>query len=490
MGKVQYLLMEDRASLNHTRQGSYHGAARPGSIAGVRDLSLDAVRRLGCNVDPCMVSGVTFVSATGDGQQPESAPAARDIRLSGFGNRAEVSAAWAWLDSQTAASAAELVSLAKATGRVLADTVVAGGDVPDKSRSAENGFAVRAAECDGANAYNPMTLALLQPGTDKLAPGSACTVATGWTLPAGADAVLPFEAAQLTTAHMLEVLAPVAPGTGIERRRPGPRAGTPLLAGGKRLRPQDVSCLATLGIDSVSVLPRPRVALVVPGAKSGPDALTPLLRALLARDEALVEPIPVHGDDEHALATTLTNPTVGDCDLVLLAGRSGAGLDDTAAPAVMAARGTLALHGIALRPGGATGLGTLPIARGRGRGEATIPIILLPGDPLACLFAYDLLAARLVRRLAGAVSVCPYPAGEFELARKIVSELGTKEIVPVRLAGGVAQPIGIDAGLAAGVQADGFVVVAEASEGYPACARVRVHLYDPGPIGAAQDMMA
>jgi molybdopterin molybdotransferase len=83
-----------------------------------------------------------------------------------------------------------------------------------------------------------------------------------------------------------------------------------------------------------------------------------------------------------------------------------------------------------------------------------------------------------VRRLAGAGTVSPYPVSEFELGRKIVSGIGLVEVVPVRLTGGRVAPIGIDAGLAGLLRADGFVVVPEASEGYPAASRVRVHLYD------------
>jgi len=433
---------------------------------------------------------MTLVSATRDAQRQKamSNQGRRDIRQSGFSDRAEVSAAWAWLDRQSAASEAEVVRAAEATGRVLADTVLASGDLPDRPRSGENGYAVRAAECDGASAYNPLVLALSEPGIDDLAFASASPVATGWMLPAGADAVLPFEAAQSGDGRMLEVLAPVAPGTGIESWRHEPPAGSTLLAGWHRLRPQDVCCLAAMGFESVSVLRRPRVALVVPGAKSGPDALTPLLRALLARDEAAVEQIPVDGADELALATALTSPGIEDCNLVLLAGRSGAGLDDTAPLAVNAAGGALALHGLALRPGGTTGLGTLP--RGRGHEAADcIPLMLLPGEPFACLVAYDMLAARLVRRLAGAGTALPYPVAEFELARKIVSGIGMVEIVPVRLVGKQILPIGADAGLAGVVQADGFVVVAGTSEGYAAGARVRVHLYDMRRMRTGQDML-
>jgi molybdopterin molybdotransferase len=292
--------------------------------------------------------------------------------------------------------------------------------------------------------------------------------------------VLPFEAAQLAGPNMLEVLAPVAPGSGIDPVR---SSDAPSLIQGRRLRPQDVSCLAAMGAGSVPVLPRPRVALVVAGAKSGPDALTPLLQALLARDEAVVELVTPTGDGEPVLAAALTDPGIAACDLVLVAGRSGAGMDDTAAPALRAAGGTLALHGIALQPGGSCGLGALSA------GFRSIPVLLLPGDPLACLVAYDMLAARLVRRLAGAATALPYSVVEHELARKIASGLGITEIVPVRLSGGRAMPIGSDAGLPSAVQADGFVLVAEASEGYPGGARVPVYLYDVTPTAAAKDIV-
>jgi molybdopterin molybdotransferase len=291
----------------------------------------------------------------------------------------------------------------------------------------------------------------------------------------GADAVLPFEAAHPDGARSLEVLAPVASGTGVERWRHALRPGSILLEDGRTLRPQDVCCLAAIGVSTVSVLRRPRVAVVVPGAKSGLDALTPALLALLARDGAVAEQIPIDSAEENTLATALMSSRVRGCRLVLLAGRSGAGLDDTGALAVNAAGGALALHGLALRPGGACGLGTLP-------GENVpdhIPIMLLPGEPFACLVAYDMLAARLIRRLAGAKAALPYPVAEYELARKIVSGIGSMEIVPVRLAGSQAQAIGADAGVVSAIQADGFVVVPETSEGYPAGVRVRVHLYDP-----------
>jgi molybdopterin molybdotransferase len=366
-------------------------------------------------------------------------------------DRVPLAAAWAWIDAQPAAPVRESVPLAQAAARRLADPVASAADLPDQNRAAADGYAVRAADCDGASAYNPLPLMVQEAG--PLARGAASLVGAGWPMPGGADAVLPQEAAQ-PAGSWLEVLAPVAPGTGVARAGAIWRAGTMLLEAGRRLRPQDLACLAALGMTAVPVLRRPLVRLVVAGPKAGYDVLTPLLEALLARDGAIADRAP---DLAYAAAP----------DAIILAGRSGDGPDDTAAAGLQAAGGTLALHGVALRPGETAGLGAI----------GPVPVILLPGEPLACLAAYDMLAGRLIRRLGGAGAGLPYRTVHAALARKIVSGIGLTDIVPVRWQDGRIQPIG-EAGVAAAVQADGFVMVAEGSEGYPAGATVPVHLYE------------
>jgi molybdopterin molybdotransferase len=260
------------------------------------------------------------------------------------------------------------------------------------------------------------------------------------------------------------VLDAVPRGAGIAN--PPPRLH---LQAGRPLRLPDLGCLAAAG--SVAVLRRPRVALLVPGAKSGPDTLTPMLHAALGRDGAKVVAIPLAAAEPAELLAALTGPVIDGCDLALVAGRTGAGIDDFAPAKLRAAGASVALHGLALRPGGSVALASLPR-----RGDA-LPLLLLPGDPLGCLVAYDLLGARVVRRFAGVAPALPYPVVEVPLARKIVSGLGSVDLVAVRLADGQAEPIGADAGLTGAAAADGFVLVAPGSEGYPAGARVPVHLY-------------
>src|ERR1700722_1022311 len=177
--------------------------------------------------------------------------AARDVRLSGFGDRAPLSTAWAWLDAWSVPSSPEIIPLAEATGRVLAESITASIDPPDPPRAAENGYAVRSADCDGANAYNPLLLSLLEPGVGELTSGFACLITSGLALPSGADAVLPFEAAQPVGARSLEVLAPVASGTGIDR---APPTGIIILERGQTIGPPECGCVAAMGIERVVVL--------------------------------------------------------------------------------------------------------------------------------------------------------------------------------------------------------------------------------------------
>ena len=390
----------------------------------------------------------------------------RDVRLRGFADRASLRTAWQWLDAVTIPLEPEWLDPALARGRVLAQDIIGPAGLPGAARAAVDGYAVRAADCEGANAYNPLPLTWCEPGAAQLPPGAACPVATGWTLPVGADAVLGFEAAERADVRTLEVSAPVAVGAGVDRHDLS--ADMLSLPRGTRLLSQHAACLAAWGVTAVPVLPRPLVHLVVPGPKTGADVLTPMLVALLARDGALAEAIPLTDAGEPELAAALRHT-----GLVLLAGRSGTGPDDGAAAAIRAAGGDLALHGLAIRPGGSAGLGTITDA----------PVILLPGEPFACLAAYDMLAARLVRRLSGLAPSLPYPVIGLELARKIVSGIGLTDIVPVRVTHNRAQPVSAESGLTA-MLADGFVVVPEASEGYSAGAIAGVHLYEASEHGS------
>ncbi len=354
-----------------------------------------------------------------------------------------------------------MLSPEDAAGRVLAADVMVPDDLPPVAVAAVDGYAVRAADTEGASAYNPLRLIL----SAMAGPGRACRVAAGSLLPPGSDAILTFDADTCAAPAMLEVLEPAAQGDGVAPRGSLARSGAVALAAGRRLRAQDLGLLRMLGFTRVPVLRRPPVPLVIAGPKgAAPDALGPMLRALVARDGG----VPAEAGGATLAGAIAASDQAG---IILVAGRSSLGEDDVAAAALVEAGGAIALHGIALRPGGSSGLGQL----------GAVPVLLLPGEPLACFAAYEFLAGRLIRNLAGLPAQLPYPTRNLPLGRKIVSAIGFADMVQIAVADGLAAPIGAaeGGGLSACCRAAGFVVVPERLEGHAEGETVRVHLYDP-----------
>src|SRR5262249_35348175 len=126
-----------------------------------------------------------------------------DVRMRGFTSRSTVEQAVAWLDNQIRPLPPEDVALADAAGRVLAADIASDVDVPAFDRAMMDGYAVHAADTQGASPYNALPLAVLgqalpgRPYAGSVARGQAVRVMTGAPMPAGADAVLPAEWTEL-----------------------------------------------------------------------------------------------------------------------------------------------------------------------------------------------------------------------------------------------------------------------------------------------------
>src|SRR5688572_2299486 len=192
--------------------------------------------------------------------QAEKSP--RDVRMRGFAARHHVAEAWEWIDQHATLLEPETVSLANLCGRVLAEDVVATLNVPAFDRSAMDGYAVKASETDGAGDYSPLTFSIIgqslpgKPFAGTLAAGSAVRIMTGAPLPDGADAVVPAEYATEIKDHV-ELTSAVSPGKHVGRTGEDIAAGQRIFARGRRLRPQDVGLLASLGMAQVQAVRRP-----------------------------------------------------------------------------------------------------------------------------------------------------------------------------------------------------------------------------------------
>ncbi|MCA9099112.1 MAG: hypothetical protein KDA36_12025, partial [Planctomycetaceae bacterium] len=139
------------------------------------------------------------------------------------------------------------------------------------------------------------------------------------------------------------------------------------------------------------------------------------------------------------------------------------------APEILRELGTLAIHGVAMRPSSPTGMGRI--------GEKLV--FLLPGNPVSCLCAYDFFAGRAIRALGGRSSDWPYRKMRATLSRKLVSTVGRVDYARVTLRGEIAEPLAISGAsvLSSTTRADGFVIIPADSEGLPAETSVMIHLY-------------
>ncbi len=368
-------------------------------------------------------------------------------------------------------------------GRVLAAAVTSQFNIPGFARAMMDGYAVQAADTSGASPYNPQSLEVIgealpaSPTSANVIAGSTVRIMTGAPLPLGADAVLPVEQVRMEC-RRIWALQEVPPGKHVATPGEDIAAGTVVLLAGRRLRPQDIGVVASIGVAQVQVLRRPHVRVVVTGNELLPpgtpprgscivDSNSPMLAALIERDGGVVQNPGIVPDDPEKIGESLSD----QADVVIVSGGSSVGQEDHA-PRLLAEQGELVFHGIAMRPSSPTGIGRLG-----GRW-----VFLLPGNPVSCLCAYDFFAGPTIRALGGRRWNWPYPSSPRQLRRKLVSMVGRVDYARVRLTREGVEPLAISGAsmLSSTTRADGFVVIPEDSEGYAEGTEVEVFLYDVG----------
>ncbi len=405
-----------------------------------------------------------------------------DVRMRGFSSRTTVDAALSWLNQQTTPLPAENVSLYDAATRTLARDIVSQVNVPGFPRAMMDGYAVVADDTLGSSTYNPLTVEITgqsQPGGQPLPPiqrGQVIGINTGAPLPSGADAVLPVEKTERRD-NLLDMMGEVSPGKHVSPVGEDIPLGTTVLSAGRNLRPQDIGVLSSIGVDEVPVVRQPRVHVVltgdellpagtVPSGSKVADANGPMLHALVARDGGvLTGHLTIVEDNPTAILQAMQTPA----DVILVSGGSSVGPEDHA-PVLLEEQGDLAIHGIAMRPSSPTGLGRL--------GNAVV--VLLPGNPVSCLCAYDFFARRAICNLAGRDIDWPYRSKMLPLSRKLVSVVGRVDYARMKVVGEHVEPMAVSGAsiLSSTTRADGFCIVPADSEGLPEGALVQFFYYD------------
>ena len=303
----------------------------------------------------------------------------------------------------------ERVAIERALGRIIAQDVVAPIDVPGHANSAMDGYAVRAADVpdDGEAALRvTQRIAAGQIGS-ALAAGEAARIFTGAPIPEGADAIAIQEDCRLDGASVV-VPGPLACGTFVRPRGNDIRAGSVVLAAGARVRPQEMGAAASVGVETVEVRRRPRVAIVSSGdeLRRPGELLRPgqiynsnrfTLLGSLKRLECDIVDLGVVADTLAATRAVLLNGA-DRADVLITTGGVSVGEEDHVRRA-LAAIGELEMWKVAVKPG-------KPIVYGR---IGACDLLGLPGNPVSALVTFCLFVRPFILRRSGVAAVFPPP---------------------------------------------------------------------------------
>jgi len=361
----------------------------------------------------------------------------------------------------------ERVELLQATGRVLAEPVVAGMSVPPFPRAAMDGYAVIAEDTFGAGNFNPVRLSLTDvihagdTARGEVARGTCIQVATGSPIPAGADAVVQVEDTELegdgARAEKVKIYKPVYPRQNVSPQGEDIQASREVLSSGTRLDPSKIGVLAALGITEVPVFARPTVAvipsgneIVHPGDPLEPGKIYDInsytLSALIQETGGVPRLFPIMKDTLEDVRRTLRDALV--CDVIVLSGGSSVGERDVMLEAVEG-MGEVKFHGIAVKPGKPTLCGLI-------QGKL---LLGMPGYPTSCLTnGYGLLVpvlrklARLPEARMGGV--------ELPMSRRYTSTIGRHQYLPVRVEHGEVVPAFKESGaITSMADAEGYIEI-------------------------------
>jgi len=290
------------------------------------------------------------------------------------------------------------VPLLECLGRVLAQDVVSTIDVPPQDNSAMDGYALRAADASGDI---PVSQRIPAGAAAKpLEPGTAARLFTGATIPPGADTVVMQEECEAGDG-VVRIAGTIEVGQNIRPRGQDVAKGDTVLARGRRLRPQDLGLLASIGLSKASVFRPLRVAVLStgdelhePGTRPLPPGgifnsnrytLTGLLRGLGVHciDGGIV------ADTPQATAEALSK-AAASADCVITTGGVSVGEEDHV-KAQVERLGRIDLWKLAIKPG-------KPLAYGR---IAETPFIGLPGNPTSVFVTFCLVARPFLLKMQG-----------------------------------------------------------------------------------------
>jgi molybdopterin molybdotransferase len=316
---------------------------------------------------------------------------------------------------------AEKIPLTEALGRVLAEDIAAGFDIPPYDNSAMDGYAVCADDTSGATSDHPVTLKVIgeTAAGGKLgatvAPGSCVRIMTGGCIPPGADAIVRVEETEeivgsrqsAVDGHeeesLVEIKQEVTQNRDIRKKGEDIRCGETVIKHGERIRPAHIGLLASLGKAEAPVVQKPKVGILATGDElldiTAPYNTEKIYSsnnyALMAQTcDAGAEPVllGIAGDEQNILKEKIENGL--NCDILVTTGGVSAGKYDIVQDIFCQAGVRILFNKVAIRPGMPTVFG---IAENK-------PVYGLPGNPVSAMVTYELFVRPVILSMLGAAS--------------------------------------------------------------------------------------
>jgi molybdopterin molybdotransferase len=312
----------------------------------------------------------------------------------------------------------ERVPILDGLGRVLVEEIISDIDVPPFDNSAMDGYAVRSVDVADSTPDIPVGLRVLGSVAAgyvagiRVAPGSAVRIMTGAPMPDGADAVVPYEDTSdfdrskeerlATPADSIQVRKAVEPRDHVRPAGEDIRKGEVVMVPGRVIRPQEIGVLASLGLETILVHRRPKVAILATGDEllEIHESLEPgkirnsneyTNAALVTRTGGIPIRLGIARDTKADLTAKLRTGFEQGADLFLTSGGVSVG-DYDVVKDVLGTEGRMRFWQVRMKPGKPLAFGLLP-----GR----VPLIGLPGNPVSAMVSFEQFARPAILKMLG-----------------------------------------------------------------------------------------
>jgi len=366
----------------------------------------------------------------------------------------------------------EEVSISEAHGRISAEDIKSSISIPPFDRAIVDGYAVKASDVYYAEEDRPISLKVRgsvkigEPPKVSVSKGYAVEVATGAQMPAGADAAVMVEYTERRGKEVL-VYRPVTVGENVMKKGADIEVGETLINKGTLLSTFEIGMLAAVGLKTVKVYRKPKVAIVSTGPELvSPGEELPPGKIYDINSYTLESSVKLCGGDVKYLCKVEDNPeairnsllkALHEADLTVTSGGVSVGVYDLV-PKILNELGKpgVLLSGVAIKPGKPT---TFALIDGK-------PVFALPGQPTSALLTFYLFVRPVIMKMAG-MKATPLKRVRAVVDRRIFPAKGRRTFVTVTLRREhgrlVASPVprGLSGAIKTLAKADGFIEILE-----------------------------